>query len=1158
VLNNKGKPVRQYEPFFTATPEFEFARAAGVSPVLFYDPADRAVATLNPDGGYAKTTFDPWYQEAWDPADTVLLDPRDDPDVAGNTARYLAVLTGQPGGWATWYARRADGGLGRAAQRAAKQSARHAAGTPTRSYFDSLGRTFLTVEHNRVPATAGGGLADQYCRTRSLRDIQGNEHEVRDALGRAVMRYGFAMLGGQVSRAGLDTGGGQALPDVTGKTIYARNSRGFTLRTEYDALRRPVRTFVAGPGITGEALQNRTEYGESVTDPQARNLRTRVARQFDGAGIATSSAYDFTGNLLGSRRQFAAEYAGAVVNWASNVPLEDREYTASTSYDALNRPASMTTPDGSVLQPSYDPAGLLDRLDGRLRGATATTAFAERIEYNARGQRTLLRYGNGTSTAYTYDPLTFRVNRMVTLRGARRLQDLRYTYDAAGNPTQVSDRAQQQSYFRNQVVRPSAHYAYDALYRLIEATGREHLGQGDAGMPRPAPPGATDAPLTGLAQPGDGTAMARYIERYAYDEVGNLLLIRHRSADPAHGGWTRAYHYDEPSLLEPGRHGNRLTGTGPPRDPAPPQRLRYDEQGNTTSMPQIPLMRWDYADRLQATARHAGPGDGADPRDTTYYVYDAAGQRARKVTCGAAAARKSERLYLGAFEIYREYDTDGAVRLERETLNVFDDKHRLALAETRTAGTDRGPGELIRYQLANHLDSAVLELDQDARVISYEEYYPYGSTSYQAVRSGIEAPKRYRYAGKERDEQTGLYYYGARYYAPWLARWTAVDPAGIKDGPNGYAYCRDNPVRLMDPDGRQSDDDLAGLGTTHNTPVKAAAASGAAPPKPAPAPAQPKADPGKKPAIGRSTVPGRDNLGDLPPSPGSEKTGSDVQLQTPGPTQNAWVPRAIRPYSTLEATGSGLLASPTDPRQGWTGQGGGGLQARFTLNPNTEIGLGGTYGRIFTLSGAPLSGPANVGSAFGMLHLSQAQPPDADTEASAGFGGFLAGGAAFGAGPAGQTGWFASGTGAYSLSWPDNSFFQGLDVNAGVAASAYNQLNGVYVGNSAAPFASFNLTLPGHVNFEAYGSVPVGTGGNLSDPTSTATPFSGRLGAGLGIQFPLGDYAVGVEAGATGEWANVRGPGAGYSNISPWLNISIGAVNRRVDFSDPSLFPARY
>ena len=78
------------------------------------------------------------------------------------------------------------------------------------------------------------------------------------------MRYGYTMLSAQVTHAGMDTGGGLLLPDVTGKPVYSRDSRGFTFRTDYDALRRPVRSYVAGPGITGQALQTRTEYGESL------------------------------------------------------------------------------------------------------------------------------------------------------------------------------------------------------------------------------------------------------------------------------------------------------------------------------------------------------------------------------------------------------------------------------------------------------------------------------------------------------------------------------------------------------------------------------------------------------------------------------------------------------------------------------------------------------------------------------------------------------------------------------------------------------------------------------------------------------------------------------------------------------------------------------
>jgi RHS repeat-associated protein len=65
--------------------------------------------------------------------------------------------------------------------------------------------------------------------------------------------------------------------------------------------------------------------------------------------------------------------------------------------------------------------------------------------------------------------------------------------------------------------------------------------------------------------------------------------------------------------------------------------------------------------------------------------------------------------------------------------------------------------------------------------------------------------KRYRYTGKEKDEESGLYYHGARYYAAWLGRWTAADPIGVGDGVNVYAYVQGNPVRLVDPSGMGSE-----------------------------------------------------------------------------------------------------------------------------------------------------------------------------------------------------------------------------------------------------------------------------------------------------------------------------------------------------------------
>jgi RHS repeat-associated protein len=144
------------------------------------------------------------------------------------------------------------------------------------------------------------------------------------------------------------------------------------------------------------------------------------------------------------------------------------------------------------------------------------------------------------------------------------------------------------------------------------------------------------------------------------------------------------------------------------------------------------------------------------------------------------------------------------VTLERETLHVMDDQQRIAQIDTRTLGNDGSPAQSRRYQLSNHLGSASVEVDEQANVISYEEYHPYGTTAYRAGRSAAEVRlTRYRYTGKEKDEETGLYYHGARYYACWLGRWTAADPIGLGDGVNRYAYVHGNPVNIQDPSGTQ-------------------------------------------------------------------------------------------------------------------------------------------------------------------------------------------------------------------------------------------------------------------------------------------------------------------------------------------------------------------
>jgi RHS repeat-associated protein len=134
----------------------------------------------------------------------------------------------------------------------------------------------------------------------------------------------------------------------------------------------------------------------------------------------------------------------------------------------------------------------------------------------------------------------------------------------------------------------------------------------------------------------------------------------------------------------------------------------------------------------------------------------------------------------------------------------MDDKERIAIVESRTfdlGGNDPAPEQIIRYQLGNHIGSVTLEFDHQAKIISYEEYYPYGSTSYQAARNQTETAKRYRYTSKERDEESGLYLFGARYNAPQLCRWISADPLGLTDGTNLYRYVGSHPIGFADHKG---------------------------------------------------------------------------------------------------------------------------------------------------------------------------------------------------------------------------------------------------------------------------------------------------------------------------------------------------------------------
>ncbi len=375
IFNNKGKPVKQYEPYFSTNWDYEdetALREYGVTPVQHYDAAGRVIRTDMPDGTFTKVEFTPWEQRTFDQNDTVLdsqwyID-RGSPDPAGP----------EPNG-------------NNYPKRAAFWAALHA-NTPKTEYFDTLGRVFLLRDHNRnfTPVNVNAThytytAADEYIDTRFELDIEGNQRSVTDALGRLITVNTFNLTGEPVHTHSMDGGQRWMLTNALGNPIFAWNERGFATRFTYDALQRPLATYVSENGGPEKCVQF-TFYGERAGGAANLNLLGQAHFHYDASGLTIAESFDFKGNPLETSRLIAKAYQqvpdwSALAGLANPTPstllqaglaqnlFESGIYLFETQYDALSRPIRQSTPDQSQTEYQYNDAGLLERVQTRLRSA---------------------------------------------------------------------------------------------------------------------------------------------------------------------------------------------------------------------------------------------------------------------------------------------------------------------------------------------------------------------------------------------------------------------------------------------------------------------------------------------------------------------------------------------------------------------------------------------------------------------------------------------------------------------------------------------------------------------------------------------------------------------------------------------------------------------
>jgi RHS repeat-associated protein len=587
------------------------------------------------------------------------------------------------------------------------------------------------------------------------------------------LSYLYSLSGRPLFCDSADAGWSASLEGEAGQAMYRWNARGHSQRVEHDGWLRPVALFESDG--SHEGCVERFVYG--AVDAAARNQCGRMIRHDDPAGVALNSGFDISGALVEQTRRFLNAVNSS--DWPQSIDERDAlletglGLTTGWRYNPLGELLEQIDCQLNVRRFSQTVSGVLKSAALQLKDQSEQV-LVDGIRYNAQGQIESEIAGNGVVTTALYRPQDGRLIRLKAQRDdGHVLQDLHYEYDPVGNVTCLDDSAQVTRFFANQRIEPVSTYRYDTLYQLIEATGREtaSVNHGPA--------------LPGFQSPADLSKLTNYTQTFDYDAGGNLLKLSHVGAQ------------NHSLSMVSARHSNRCL---PVLNDVPPSEAdiaaAFDASGNLHALQPGQTLTWDRRNQLQQVrpvVRESGPDDSES------YVYDGKGQRVRKVTTKLAASvtHTAEVRYLPCVEIRTNTATG-------ETLHVV--TVQAGRNSVRVLHWQQGKPEGIgndqsRYGLSDHLGSCALELDQQAQTISQESYYPFGGTSWWAGRNEIEARyKTVRYSGKERDA-TGLYYYGLRYYAPWLMRWINPDPAGERGGINLFQFVRNNPVIFTDPSG---------------------------------------------------------------------------------------------------------------------------------------------------------------------------------------------------------------------------------------------------------------------------------------------------------------------------------------------------------------------
>ncbi len=547
-------------------------------------------------------------------------------------------------------------------------------------------------------------------------------------------------------------------------------------------------------------------YDDALTTIYHYDQYGRVDSLYDESGVVCYQ-YGKMGEITKETRIYALPFLSQPIS-----------LTTQFRYDSWGRVDSIFYPDGERLKYQYD-------LGGQLQSITNNSnyTYLDNVTYDRFGAKVSQEYGNGLVTNYSYNNLTRRLSGITTMDGNSQVSSFAYTYDNVGNVTQVTSVC---PWLTNRNFTET--FTYDASDQLTAATETQHQGyqlavsygnwgkitsyslaqadlqnnttqseiqaytypvynslQDAQTLFAPAQRTITDANnnmatetlsfgINGSLKKREVQAQPQtsYTEYYLFNSAANLKAYSNNGLDFAYYGYnasnTRTYKI---SML------NANTWVNGQPEPLslqlqqamfyPNAYLNFNHNGEYTK---------HYYNGSERIASRLGD---AQPESFVISSNDRLGFR----TMQADQQARAELL---------EVVEAGDVPIETPSVDVT------------TLQVSGNPDDIFYYH-TNHLGSTAFITDNNTNIHQGFLYAPFGEiTTEYDINFGYNVLPKYSFNAKELDEETGMYYYEARYYKPPV--FTSRDPMYEKYPTfSPYTYCANNPVKYVDPSGRAFD-----------------------------------------------------------------------------------------------------------------------------------------------------------------------------------------------------------------------------------------------------------------------------------------------------------------------------------------------------------------